>query len=282
MDGSPLAGFRKPGPALRTTMIVLAVAGLVNALLWNWIPGGDVVFKNLALQVDAIRDGAWWRLYALFTSGLLTLPTSSAGISHLFFTIIGLYFLSTDLEARWGTWRFVRFLVSSVVIGSLLVMFFDAVTPRSVPIFHPGDAVFGASAALSGTAVAWSREQPNAQIRLFFLLPVTGRWLLWITIGFCFLELLYTSPIPEGRLAPFGGVFAGLLLGGSPSVVRRLYLQAKLWVLRRSGAPRVQIELEDAPRQKKPRSGGPPLRVVYGGADDLSKRRPPKDKRYLN
>lgn len=281
MDGSPFAGFRKPGPALRTTMIVLAVVGLVNALLCNWIPGGTVVFENLTLQLDAIKSGQWWRLYGLFTSGFLTLPSTSSGISHLFFTIIGLYFLSTDLEARWGSWRFVRFLFASVISGSLLVMLFDFIAPSAARIFHPIDPLFGASAALAGTAVAWSREHQDSQVRLFFVLPVMGRWLLWITIGFCFLELLYTQPIYEGRLAPFGGVFAGLLLGGSPSVVRRIYLNMKLWVLRRSGAPRVQIQLEDRP-PKKPRSGGPPLRVVMGGAEDPLAKRPPKDKRFLN
>jgi membrane associated rhomboid family serine protease len=282
MDGSPLAGFRKPGPALRTTMVVLGAVGLVNALLWNWIPGGKVVFENLALQIDWIKEGQWWRLYALFTSGFLTLPATSSGISHLFFTIIGLYFLSTDLEARWGKWRFVRFLFASVITGSLLVMLFDLIAPSAATIFHPvGQPLFGASAALAGTAVAWSREHQNSQVRLFFVLPIMGKWLLWITIGFCFLELLYTQPIYEGRLAPFGGVFAGLLLGGSPSVLRRLYLNLKLWVMRRGGGPRVQIQLEDRP--KKPRSGGPPLRVVYGGVEDaLSKRRPSKDKRDLN
>lgn len=281
MDGRAVGGFPKPGPALRTAMLVLGAVGIVDALLWNWIPGGKIVFDYLALQPDAIRDGHWWRLYALLSSGLLTLPATSAGISHLFFTLIGLYFLSTDLESRWGAWRFVRFLFACVIAGSLLVLLFDAIAPGGSTLFHPvGEPLFGASAAIAGTAVAWSREHSDSEVRLFFVLPITGRWLLWITIGFCFLQLLYTQPIYEGRLAPFGGVFAGLLLGGSPSVVRRVYLNAKLWLMRRTGAPRVDLGLGE--RRPKPRTG-PALRVVVGGAGETPSKRPaPKDKHLLN
>jgi len=41
-------------------------------------------------------------------------------------------------------------------------------------------------------------------------------------------------------------------------------------------------EVADIDKPKKRRSGGPPLRVVTGGLDDLEKRPPPKEKRYLN
>jgi membrane associated rhomboid family serine protease len=280
MDRTPLAGFPRPGKALRVVLIVIAATGLVNALLF-WIPGGHVVFQNLALDVQAIRNGEYWRLFALFTSGILTLPRTSAGIWHLAFTLLGLYFLSTDLEARWGPWRFVRFLVTSVVMGSLLVMLFDRITPPGVRMLHPQEPLFGATAAITATSVAWARENPTTVLRLFFFLPMTGKWLLWVTIGFCALYLLYNADIPEGALAPFGGVICGLLLGGSPSALRRLYLQIKLWVLRRRGDPMSGIDIPGRSRSR--RSGGPPLRVVMGGMDDSEKKRePPKDKRYLN
>ncbi len=278
MDRTPLAGFPRPRKALKAVLIAITAAGILNALLF-WIPGGDVLFRNLAVDTGAIKHGEWWRLYSILTSGILTLPRSSAGIWHLAFTLLGLYFLSNDLEARWGPWRFVRFLFTSVALGSLLVLGFDLITPPGVRMFHPPELLFGATAAITATAVAWGRENPTTVIRLFFFLPISGKWLTWVTIGFCGLYLLYNADIPEGAIAPFGGVFTGLLLGGSPSTLRRLYLQMKLWMLRRSGAPRVDIEL--LPRGKgRPRSG-PPLRVVMGGLDD-EKHTPPKDKRHLN
>jgi membrane associated rhomboid family serine protease len=277
MDRSPLAAFPRPGKAPRAVLITIAVFGLLGALLYHWIPGGQTVWSYVVVQPGALLHGEWWRAYSIVTAALMTSPTS---VWHLVFTLMGLYFLSTDLERRWGAWRFVRFLVTSVVLGTGIVLLFRVLTPATAAFFQQPPILFGPMAALTGTAVAWGRENPNIQVRLFFFLPMSGKWLLWATLGLSFLQLLYQEPIYEGRLAPFGGIIAGLLLSGSPSAVRRLYLQAKLWVLRKRGAPRVEIEV--APRGAKKRSG-PPLRVVMGGLDEsIEKRTPPKDKRYLN
>ena len=63
--------------------------------------------------------------------------------------------------------------------------------------------------------------------------------------------------------------------------MRTLYLQAKLRFIRRQTGSIGMPLVRTAPR--KPRPGSPPLRIVQGGLDeDLSKRQPPKDKRYLN
>ena len=156
-------------------------------------------------------------------------------------------------------------------------MLFNAVVPVESKHFHPLVA-FGPSAALAALAVAWGRENANAQMRLYFVLPISGRVLVWITLGFCVLGVFFPASVTEGVVAPFGGFIAGLLLAGSPSPARALYLRAKLGVLRRRGE-RVALDI-DKPRPKR-RSGGPPLRVVVGGQADLDKREP-KDKRYLN
>jgi hypothetical protein len=103
---------------------------------------------------------------------------------------------------------------------------------------------------------------------------------VWITLGFCVLGVFFPGSVPECVVAPFGGFIAGLLLAGSPSPVRALYLRAKLALLRSRGE-RVRLDI-DRPKPKKRAAGSPPLRVVTGGLDDLEKRQPPKDKRYLN
>ena len=216
----------------------------------------------------------------LVTSGLLTNPES---YGHLFFTLLGLYFLAPDLERRWGTTRLVLFLVASVAVGSLTVLAVDALAPvDSQSRFHP-PAVFGASAAIAAVATAWSRDNANVTVRLFFVVPMRGQWLLWATIGFSDLDLIFPTALPEGVVAPFGGVGVGLLFGGRPSLARSTYLRLKLLFLRRrSGTLSVEDVLSGRTARRN-RSGGPPLRVVPGGADDPArKREPPKDKRYLN
>jgi hypothetical protein len=115
---------------------------------------------------------------------------------------------------------------------------------------------------------------------------MSGKVLLWLTLGLAALYVIFFEKTPEGAFAPVGGAVAGLLLGGSPSPLRAVWLRVRLFFLRRRGA-RLDVasltgESDPKPRARRPR-GGPSLRVVPGGLEDeLKNRRPPKDKRYLN
>jgi membrane associated rhomboid family serine protease len=267
--------FPKPGRALWTVLIAMGVLGVFSALLATWVPGGEAVFATLALE----RAVAFTQPWRLFTSGLLTSPNQW---SHLFFSLIGLYFLGAPLERRWGAFRFVRFLAIAVLFGNLATLAVDALPVLSQSRFHP-ELVFGPAAAIAAVAVGWALEYPESNVNLFFFVPVRGKVLLWITLGFCVLDLVYPAGLQEGVVAPFGGVVAGLLFGGTPSRGRRAWLRVRLTLLRRRS---VGLGSEDllAPRTpRRPRPGVPPLRVVPGGLEEvLKKRTPPKDKRYLN
>jgi membrane associated rhomboid family serine protease len=274
--GQVTFAFPRPGRALKVVLIVIAALGLFEALLATWIPGGEQLFLWLACDVEKVMHGQVWRL---LTSGLLTSPESPM---HLVFTLIGLYFFSPDLERRWGSWRFVRFLALAVIVGNLTAIAVGFIAPMHAARFHPA-LMFGASAATSAVALAWAQMNADAQAYLWFF-PVRGKVFFWLTIGFCALNLIYPTGIPEGVAAPFGGILVALVLGGQPSLVRTLYLRAKLFLLRRkSNALRVEDVLRGTPPTRKPRASSPPLRIVQGGLEDvLRKRKPPKDKRYLN
>ena len=151
-------------------------------------------------------------------------------------------------------------------------------TPESLELLHPR-TLYGANAALVGTAIAWGVNNREAQVNLFMIMPIRGQTLVWITIGGCFLYLLY-----QGDVAGFGGVVTGLTMVGEPSAMRRAYLRAKLALLRNRTGGRVptaaDILRSKGPILKKPRGDRPPLRVVQGGQSD--DKDAPKDKRYLN
>jgi membrane associated rhomboid family serine protease len=279
MDGRPQVAlaFPRPGRALRVLLATVLMLGVFNALLATWIPHGAQVFLALACDFDKLRH---WQLWRVLTSGLLT---SHANFGHLLFTLAGLYFLAPDLERRWGPGRFLRFFAYAVIAGNGIVMLVSALTPPDgQERFHP-EVAFGASSAIAAIAVAWARDNANRTVNVFFVLPVRGSWLVWVTIGFCVLDLVYPNGLPEGVVAPFGGVVVGLLLGGSPSLARALWLHARLALLRRRAAGLTVEEVLSAKPKRRPRPGGAPLRVLPGGLDDvLKKRTPPKDKRYLN
>lgn len=274
------AAFPRPGRVLKAVLAAIALFAVLGAVLVNWAPGGatgERIFRLFAFDPTKPE-----RIWTWVTSGVLTNPT---GFSHALWSLVGLYFLTTDLEKRWGGARMVRFLAASVVLGNLMVFAVHWGMPLQNAIFHP-ELVFGPMGAITATAMAWSKENSTRQIRLFFFLPISGRTLYWITIGFAVLALLFLQGTLEGAAAPFGGIVAGLLMGGSPSPVRSLWLRVKLTLLRRKGHTLTVESITggpDRPRPPKRSAKGPPLRVVQGGLDeDLKNRKPPKDKRYLN
>ena len=273
MEGTQVS-FPKPGRALKVMLALLAIVGIGGGLVGNYGPKG--VFEYLVVIPGQILHHPW----TVLTGPLVTNPTSWG---HLIFSLLGMYFLGPPLEANWGTARFVRFVVLSALAGTGLALLLAAVAPENVRAFHP-DLMMGPGAVLAALAVAWGREHANAQIRLFFFLPLSGRSFVWVTLGFCVLGLVYPSGIPEGVAAPFGGFVTGLLLSGTPSPLRALYLRGKLALLRGNGGPPRLLEGRPPSSPKRPRPGAPPLRVVQGGLDDelLKRRTPPKDKRYLN
>jgi membrane associated rhomboid family serine protease len=278
MEGPPAVSFAfpKPGPALWAVLGTVATVGVVCAGAAVWIPGGANLFEAL-VYVPSFGFAQPWRL---LTSGLVTSP---AEWSHLFFSLLGLYFLGTSLETRWGRWRFLRFLALAVLFGNLTTLACDRLLPTdAAPRFHP-NFVYGPTAAIAAIAVAWAREFPNATVNLFLFVPLRAKLFLWITIAFSLLDIVYPSGVPEGVLAPFGGIITGLLFAGSPSITRAIWLRLRLALLRvRSKRERFEESITAKPA-RRPRQGGPPLRVVPGGLEEvLKKRTPPKDKRYLN
>ncbi len=274
MAESTQLALPRPGRGLKALLILYAAVGILGAIAFNSFRAlGGAIWSHAIVQPDKLATHPW----TLITAGLLTDPQHW---SHLIFTLLGFYFLAPDLERRWGTARFVRFVVFSILGGFALSLALWFAIPK-VAVFHP-PYMFGPTAALSALAVAWGLENRGSQIRLYFVIPISGMALVWVTLGFCVLGLIFPGNVSEGPASPFGGLAAGWLLAGSPSPMRRVFLRIKLFFLRRRG-PTVHIDLGDRPRPKK-RAGSPPLRVVQGGLDDeeLGKRNPPKDKRYLN
>jgi membrane associated rhomboid family serine protease len=276
MDGRPQLtfAFPRPGRALKIVLGIILLYSIANALLYNYAhftPQWDY----LICEFSALRHFELWRLV---TSGVVT---SHDTVRHIIYTLIGLYFFSPDLEKSWGPRRFVVFLALSVAIGNLTVLLVRSLLPGHVEMFHE-PYVYGAGAAITSVIVAWSRE--NAHRQAFFLLfPLPGWAFFWVAVALAVALLIYPDPVPEGRVGPLSGVLTGLLFGGTPSVARRLYLRAKLLFLRRRLRSEDLLDPQSQARPKPRSASSAPLRVVKGGLEDvLRKRKPPKDKRYLN
>lgn len=136
-----------------------------------------------------------------------------AGVMHIFFNMLGLYFFGPRVEARLGSSRFLWLYFISGIMGAVLSL-----------VFARGAAVVGASGALFGVMLAYARFWPRDQLLIWGVIPVEAR----------FLVILYTAlSLFSGFTGSRGGVADFAHLGGF--VGAWLYLT---WLDRRVGAKR--------------------------------------------
>lgn len=165
-------------------MTVGLVVLLVAAFLVGWVSPGLQHQANLGFfTVDAAQKP--WTL--------VTYPFSAGAndLLSLVFACLWLWGIGGQVERDMRSKRY---------LGAWLV--FSILCAAGV---WAGSAILGTHAMLFGAwnpiaaiTVIWGVRNPGATIQIFFVLPITGKWLAWLSAGLVFFG---TRP-PE--LAPFG------------------------------------------------------------------------------
>ena len=250
--------FPKPGKALVGMMVAIGCIWMVLAVSGNWA-GANVgtLAGPFVGETSKVLDGQIWRLA---TAAFIHAPNAPG---HLITTLLGLYFLGTPLEDRWGARKLLAFLIGSAVFAFALQVVVGALIPSMNT-----SPWFGGLGMVEAVAVAWALQARGQVVRLFFVLPVTPMLLIGFIFVMSILNVLSRNAPAEGLVTPFGGMLAGYLFSdGSP--LRRFLLQLRL--------KKIQAQTTALRSRPKSRVGAPPLRIIPGGQKD-----PPKDKRYLN
>lgn len=99
----------------------------------------------------------------------LTYMFLHAGLWHLLFNMLGLYFFGPRLEVRLGSRRFVWLYLSSGLGGAALSF-----------VFTPGVAIVGASGAIFGIFLGYARFWPRDLIYIWGIVPVQARVLVFV------------------------------------------------------------------------------------------------------
>lgn len=241
----------RPGKTLTAIMVTLLAIWLMFAMALNWGGASPALFYLLAGNAEAIADGQVWRF---FTAPLIHMPNDPW---HVVSALLGLYFLAPSLESRWGGRRLIFFLWGSAVLAYICQFLVEILLPGVAPKLSAGYWL-GSIPAIEAVAVAWALEFRGQVVRLFFVLPVTSTGLLMFIIGISVLRLISVQQTAEGLIAPFGGLFAGWLLGGgTPSPARKLYLKFRYAQLEREAAR------ERNARARRAKSA--PFSVIEGG-----------------
>ncbi len=136
---------------------------------------------------------AWFRPWTLITYMFL-----HAGLGHLFFNMLALYFFGPRLEQRLGARNFLWLYFLSGLMGGVL----SIVTP-----FVP---IVGASAAVFGVMLGFAYYWPRAVIYIWGVLPIEARWFVIVMTGLS-LWMGFSGTGNVAHFAHLGGFLGGFL-----------------------------------------------------------------------
>ncbi len=130
----------------------------------------------LVMDAGLVLRGELWRLVTY-----VLLPTSG-GIG-LLISCVFYYWLGTTLESIWGTAKFTIYYLSGALLSSLsclLVYFID----------RTSFSLYGAGYVNSALFFAVALYNPEAIVRLFYIIPIKMKWLAWFeAAGYAVLTL---------------------------------------------------------------------------------------------
>jgi len=271
-DATP--GFPRPGKVVTALMCVIGGLWLSFAVGMHWAGVGPEVFDLFCGNTTAILHGQVWRL---LTAPLLHDPY---GFWHVFGVVLTLYFFGVPLERDWGQKRLVRLLIGLALLSSIIQLLVDLALPPGISRFLIGEYWCGGLAVVSGLTVAWALNNSGAVVRIYGILPVPARALIWMAVGAPAFYLVFRAVPPEGIPALLAGSFGGWLLGGgTPSPLRRYWLKFRI--------NRLDAEVARESAQRKKRVERSRLKVIEGGlakpdpSENAEKGRGP-DGRWLN
>ena len=224
-------GFPRITPVVKW-LLIINIAVFLTAIIIR--PLGIFIYEWFQLDPTSLPQAL--QLWRLITYQFLHDPNH---IWHIFFNMLGLFFLGPTLERHWSGRKFLIFYLSCGVTGALFYLLLVAVNfLRPVPMV-------GASGAILGMLAACAILFPHFVV-FVFLFPVPIRV---ATIAFTVIYLfavITRSANAGGDAAHLAGMAAGAIYVFSQSWRARLKLkmQTSLWQKKITAQRNLQLELD--------------------------------------
>ena len=225
-------------------LVILYVVGYV---LYYIRPS---VFALLTLDTTAVLHGQVWRVL----SWLLVPPDAG---SNLFFVAIMLFFyysIGTSLERVWGDFKYNVYIFLGIlltVIGAFLwyvfLRFIGLSGIQLASVTQYGAAYFSTYYINMSIFLAYALTFPEAQVYIFFLLPIKVKYLGWIDAAFLVWNMI------------MGNSAERFVIGAALLNVVLLYVRSRSWMHLSPGQMRRRREFKRSVNEGH-RSMGPRTR----------------------
>jgi len=138
----------------------------------------------------------------------LTYMFMHAGIFHILFNMLWLYWLGQIFEEYLGNKRIVGVYLLGGLFGALFFVASYNIFPVFAPVLSVSTAV-GASASVMAVIVATATLLPDFAIPIIFIGPIKLKWIAMFYVIFDFLSI--TGPNSGGEIAHIGGALLGFV-----------------------------------------------------------------------
>jgi len=132
---------------------------------------------------------------------------STSGFFHIFFNMYAVLIFGTPIEQEWGSRKFLGYYLFCGAVAGLSILVINVISR--------GDAynipTIGASGAVFGLLLAFGVLYPNAEILLFFIIPIKAKYLVML---YGLLELyleLFGGHSSISHVGHLGGLFFGIV-----------------------------------------------------------------------
>jgi len=224
-------GFPKVTPIVKW-LLIINIAVFIVSLLTPRLG----IFIYEWFQLDATSVPRALQLWRLISYQFLHDPNI---IWHIFFNMLGLFFLGPTLERHWGSKRFLPFYLGCGVAGALFYFFLVAVR------FLPAIPMVGASGAILGMLAACAILFPQFVV-IIVIFPVPIR-----IAAVAFTAIYIVTVITKGANAGGDAAhLAGMATGAAYVLSERwrirlgLKIQKKRWQKKIAEQQKLQFELD--------------------------------------
>ncbi len=158
-----------PDFGIRNLMLYIVVCNVV-VYLFDMFSGGTLS-AALYFSTGLLARGELWRIVTF------ALIPEASGPLALLISCYFYYWIGTSLERQWGTAKFTCYYLGGMLFTLLGTSLVSLIVGYSIPVYGAGYVNFAMFLAF---AALW----PDAQVLLFFIIPVKIKYLAYVDLAF--------------------------------------------------------------------------------------------------
>jgi membrane associated rhomboid family serine protease len=181
-------------------ILILCFAAFVIQHAVDQFFGGNLLGWFALVPAQFILNHRFWQL---FTYAFL-----HADVMHLFFNLMMLAFIGGEIEALWGTRRFLQYYFFCAVSAGVLYLVLQAFVWGGEALYVP---MVGASGAIYGLLMAYGLIFGERTLLFMLLFPMKAKYFVWILAGIEFMSTVFSGRGGLSSAAHLGGMAAGFI-----------------------------------------------------------------------